>query len=119
MRLSIVAAPVLAIALSGCGNQAENARDGITGDSGAVVQQGAATPLKRGKGVGTVAAIDAGNRSVTLDHGAIPDLNWPAMKMGFAATPDQLAGLQVGDKVDFEIEWNGKTGSLASIRKTQ
>lgn len=119
MKTSMMSAPVLALALAGCGNQPETAADGGAAETVAVAQQGAAASLKHGKGAGTVTAIDAAKGSVTLDHGAIADLNWPAMEMGFAAKPDQLAGLKVGDKVDFEIDWDGKTGSVTSIRKAQ
>ena len=42
---------------------------------------------KMGKGSGTVAAIDAAAGQTTLDHGAIPSVAWPAMKMGFSAKP--------------------------------
>src|SRR3989442_225573 len=33
---------------------------------------------------GTVTAVNAASRKVTLDHGPIAAINWPAMKMEFA-----------------------------------
>ena len=116
MKMSTMSAPVLAFALvlSGCGKPAEDS----AADSGSIAEDAAAS-LEHGKGAGTVTAIDATKGSVTLDHGAIPDLKWPAMEMSFAAKPDQLTGLQVGDEVDFEIDWDGKTGSVTSIRKAR
>lgn len=122
MKRSTMSASVLALAfvLAGCGERTENtATEGAAADSGAVADKGAAATLERGRGAGTVTAIDAANGSITLDHGAIPDLKWPAMEMSFAAKPEQLAGLQVGDKVDFELDWDGKSGSVTSIRKAQ
>ena len=115
MKMSPMSAPVLALALalSGCGKPAEDS----AADSGAIADKGAAASLEHGRGAGTVTAIDAAKGSITLDHGAIPELKWPAMEMSFAAKPDQLAGLQVGDKVEFEIDWDGKIGSVTSIRK--
>ena len=62
--------------------------------------------LKHGKGMGTVTAIDPAKGTITLDHGEITELSWPAMQMGFSAKPEVLAGIKVGDKVDFEIDWN-------------
>lgn len=121
MRMSTMSAPVLALALVlvGCGDRAETpAAEGAAADS-SVADKGAAPALEHGKGAGTVTAIDAAKGSVTLDHGAIPELKWPAMEMSFAAKPDQLTGIRVGDKVDFEIDWDGKTGSVTSIRKAQ
>lgn len=120
MKRSIMSAPVLAAALvlAGCGERSETAAtEGAAG--GPVAGTGAAASLEHGKGAGTVTAIDAAKGSVTLDHGAIADLGWPAMKMSFAAKPDQLAGLQVGNKVDFEFDWDGKSGLMTSIRRAQ
>jgi Cu(I)/Ag(I) efflux system protein CusF len=53
-------------------------------------------------GTGTVKKIDAG--MVTLSHGPIATLNWPAMTMGFKLKDAALArGIKVGDVVDFEL----------------
>ena len=116
MKMSSMFAPMLALALvpAGCGKPAEDS----AAEPGAVAEDAAAT-LERGKAAGTVTAIDAAKGSVTLDHGAIEELKWPAMEMSFAAKPDQLTALKVGDRVDFEIAWDGKTGSVTSIRKAQ
>ena len=115
MRKSTMAAPVLAVALllPGCGKQAAPPVDSVGAETGA------ASSLKHGNGAGAVTAIDAGSDSVTLDHGPIADLNWPAMTMSFAAKSGQLAGLRVGDKVEFEIDWDGKTALVTSIRKAR
>ena len=74
---------------------------------------------KMGKGSGTVTAIDPAKGTVTLDHGAIAELKWPAMKMGFSAKPEVLAGIKVGDKVDFEINWDGKVGTVSRLNKAE
>lgn len=65
---------------------------------------------------GTVKAIDAAGGRVTLAHGPVPSLQWPAMTMGFAATPEQLAGLKVGDRVEFEFRAEGMNARILSIR---
>ena len=72
---------------------------------------------KMGKGTGTVTAIDAATGKITLDHGAIPAVGWPAMKMGFSAKPDLLKGVAVGDKVDFDVTVTGSAGEVTAIRK--
>ena len=72
---------------------------------------------KMGKGSGTVTAVDAVAGKITLDHGAIPDVGWPAMKMGFSAKPDLLKGVAVGDKVDFDLTVSGSAGEVTAIRK--
>ena len=72
---------------------------------------------KMGKGSGTVTAVDAVAGKITLDHGAIPAVGWPAMKMGFSAKPDLLNGVAVGDKVDFDLTVSGSAGEVTAIRK--
>ena len=76
-----------------------------------------AAEMKHGAAVGTVTAIDAAKGTITLDHAAISVLDWPAMTMGFAIKPDQLSGIKVGDKVNFEIDWDGKAGTITKITK--
>lgn len=66
---------------------------------------------------GTIKAIDAGKGIVTLAHGPVPSLKWPPMTMGFAATPEQLKGLKVGDQVNFEFQSQGMTARIVSIQK--
>lgn len=65
---------------------------------------------------GTVRAIDTVKGRVTLAHGAVPSLHWPAMTMDFAATPEQLQGLKVGDRVEFEFHAEGMNARILSIR---
>ena len=72
---------------------------------------------KMGKGSGTVTAVDAATGKITLDHGAIPAVGWPAMKMGFSAKPDLLKGVAVGDKVDFDVTVTGSAGEVTAIKK--
>ena len=42
------------------------------------------------KGKGTVTAIDKSAGSITLDHGPIPEADWPSMTMAFKAKPELL-----------------------------
>ena len=72
---------------------------------------------KMGEGNGTVTAIDAAAGKITLDHGAIPAVDWPAMKMGFSAKPELLKGVAVGDKVDFDVTVSGSAGEVTGIKK--
>lgn len=56
------------------------------------------------RGRGSVESIDAKAGSLTLNHGAIPSLKWPAMTMEFAlANPSLAASLRPGLAVDFEF----------------
>ena len=74
---------------------------------------------KMAKGSGTVMAIDTATSKITLDHGPIASLEWPAMKMGFTAKPELLASVAVGDKVDFDVTVTGNAGEVTAIEKKQ
>jgi Cu/Ag efflux protein CusF len=56
------------------------------------------------RGTGKVIDIDPAKGRVELDHGPIPSMKWPAMKMGFAVKEKgDLARLKKGDSVEFEV----------------
>jgi len=56
------------------------------------------------RGGGKVTDIDPAKGRVELDHGPIPAMKWPAMKMGFAVRDKgELARLKKGDSVEFEV----------------
>jgi Cu(I)/Ag(I) efflux system protein CusF len=69
--------------------------------------------------VGVITAIDTKENILTLDHEAIPAINWPAMKMGFkVADPSLLNGLTVGDKVDFELKTESENQIIVAVKKS-
>lgn len=58
----------------------------------------------RHEAVGTVKSVDPAAGTVTLAHGPVKSLNWPAMTMGFMVKDKALLDkLSVGKKVDVEI----------------
>ncbi len=119
-NLMIAALVALPLGLSGCDKKAETPKaeapkaEATSGD-----MTGMAMPVgsKMGKGSGTVTAVDAAAGKITLDHGAIPAVDWPAMKMGFSAKPELLKGVAVGDKVDFDVTVTGSAGEVTAIKK--
>ena len=66
---------------------------------------------------GTVESVDVAAGKITIAHGPVSALKWPAMTMAFAASPEQLASVQPGAQVDFEFVSEGMDASLTSIRK--
>ncbi len=67
---------------------------------------------------GRVQAIEG--RSITLAHGPVPALEWPAMTMTFAvpeAVP--LAGLSVGSQVDFTFDRVGGKPTIRSLTRRE
>ena len=116
----IVASSLLAVVLlAACKKEVEApaSPESAAASSGSMTEMPMAAEMKHGMGVGTVTEIDAAKGMVTLDHGDIAELQWPAMKMGFAIKPELLAGIKVGDKVNFEIDWDGKAGTVTKIEK--
>ena len=65
------------------------------------------------KAEGTVESIDAG--TITIAHGPVDALKWPAMTMAFNATPEQLASVKAGQKVQFEFTAEGMEATITSI----
>lgn len=56
------------------------------------------------RGEGKVTGVDPVKGRVELDHGPIPSMKWPAMKMEFpVADKGQLARAKKGDAVEFEL----------------
>ena len=64
---------------------------------------------------GTVESIDIANGKITIAHGPVPALKWPAMTMAFVATPEQIQSVQAGQQVEFEFVSQDMKASLVSI----
>lgn len=68
------------------------------------------------KGTGTVTALNAANHKVTLDHGPIPAIKWPSMKMEFVVAPSiDLSKVKTGDKIEFTLSGSGGSYTVESI----
>jgi Cu(I)/Ag(I) efflux system membrane fusion protein len=67
---------------------------------------------------GRVQAIEGG--SITLAHGPVPGLQWPAMTMSFVA-PDAvpLGGVSVGSQVDFTFDMVGGKPTIRSLTRRE
>jgi Cu/Ag efflux protein CusF len=71
---------------------------------------------KTATGTGTVTGLNAAGRKVTLDHGPMPEINWPAMKMEFAvAGAVDLSKVKAGDKVRFTVTGSGSAYTVQSM----
>ena len=61
----------------------------------------ATTSVQKNAGEATVEKV--GRDALTLSHGPIPSLKWPAMTMDFKLPPGGVPGVRAGDKVTFEF----------------
>ena len=64
---------------------------------------------------GTIESIDAAGGKIEISHGPVATLEWPAMTMGFRATPEQISAVQVGQPVDFDFTVQGPEATLTNI----
>jgi Cu(I)/Ag(I) efflux system protein CusF len=75
------------------------------------------TQVKTHKGVGTVKKIDSARGKVTIAHGPIPTMKWPAMNMAFTVKDKALLGKVSQDKkVEFEFVQQGSDYVITSVK---
>lgn len=67
------------------------------------------------KASGTVKSMDTAKGTITIAHGAVAAVSWPAMTMPFKISPDMVTGIQAGQKVDFEFVTAGKDSTITKI----
>ena len=63
----------------------------------------ASPPVSTVEASGQIKSVDARAGSVTIHHGPIGALSWPAMTMTFKATPDALRSAKAGQTVKFTL----------------
>lgn len=114
MTNRMLLAVALPLAIAGCGKPAPRAAGP---DNGSMAGMNVSAETKSGRGSGVITKLDSASGEVTLQHGPVTELGWPAMTMTFSGKPETLDGLKAGDKVDFAFDWDGKTGRLTSITK--
>lgn len=68
---------------------------------------------------GTVESVDPAAGKIVIAHGPVEALEWPAMTMGFTATPEQVNAVQAGQKVNFEFLSEGTNNTITSITPAQ
>lgn len=77
--------------------------------------QGADAAVHQANGV--VKSIDADNGKVTLAHGPVKTLNWPAMTMTFGVKDKGLLDkLSVGKQVQIKFEKQGNAYVITSVK---
>jgi len=69
------------------------------------------------KGVGTVKKVDPAAGKVTIAHGPIPTMKWPAMNMTFTVKNRAMHGRYSQDKkVEFEFVEQGSNYVITSVK---
>ena len=66
---------------------------------------------------GVVKSVDRAKGTVTLAHGPVKSLKWPAMTMPFTVKDKALLEkLQAGNKVEFEFVQQGKEYVITTVK---
>lgn len=81
--------------------------------------QAKAAMAKIASATGTVEAVDEATGKITIAHGPVDALQWPAMTMAFKATPEQAASVQPGQQVEFEFASHGMDATITRIMPTK
>jgi Cu(I)/Ag(I) efflux system protein CusF len=111
MKLVLAAAIVAAIATPALA-QADHDMSKMPGMSSMPGMSAPAGP----QGTGVIKKLDAQAGSVTLQHGPIAALNWPAMTMAFKADPALLKTVKVGQQVSFTLKTGGATPEVVALQ---
>ena len=101
----------LALLLVGCGKEQTAVPENRDAAGGSPASNAEAEVYS---GTGTVQSV-VGDK-VTIAHGPIEGIGWPAMTMSFTAPPEMPKGLQAGSPVDFSFRQDGSAFVLTSIR---
>ncbi|MDP3855775.1 copper-binding protein [Phenylobacterium sp.] len=112
----------LALALVACSPKAEDKAAEATPaapahDMAKMDAAPAAAAPSAAKGTGVVTAVDTAAGVITIDHAPINEAGWPAMNMGFQATPALAQSVKVGDKVAFDLTLKDGGGTITAIAK--
>ena len=69
------------------------------------------------KGSGTVSKVDSEKGTVTIAHGPVESMKWPAMTMTFKVKDKKMLDkVKEGEKVDFSFVQSGKDYTLTQVK---
>lgn len=114
MKLLFAAALALSLAAPAFAQPASDMKN-MPGMSGA--QGSDHSSMTMADGAGVVTAVDGKAGTVTIHHGPIPKLSWPAMTMAFKASPPTLLqGVKAGQSVTFTLMQMDGSTTLTAIQ---
>ena len=114
--LSIAGALALPLVVAACGGSGMAPKNGQNAAGPAPTANSANAAQTVYSASGNVTAITSDR--VTISHGPVEGLGWPAMTMTFTARdPAMLRGVGVGDRVTFQFRHEGNDYPLTSLNK--
>lgn len=113
MKTTILLSSLLLTLLAGCSEPTNRAPvaepEAPAPATGSAVTSASAT--------GVVTAVDPSAKTVTIKHGPVAALQWPAMTMTFQAPDADLASIKAGDRVSFEFKSSGMDGTITALSR--
>jgi Cu(I)/Ag(I) efflux system protein CusF len=77
----------------------------------------APAPAQQASATGTIEVIDMAAKTVTIAHGPVRALQWPAMTMTFQAPRIDLAAFKPGDRIAFEFSAQGMKATVTALKR--
>ena len=120
--LTLLAAP-LALAACDSGqdmdemNDMPMAEDGMMMDDQDMSAMDPGDMMQTASAEGTVTAIDGEAGTITVEHGPVPAIDWPAMTMAFEADEQLRSDVSVGEGISFEFRTGSEGSVITSISK--
>lgn len=113
MKNTALRALALALVLPATSAMAQQKMDDM---KGMTAKPAAGAPMAH-KAMGTVEKVDARSRLVTVAHGPVKTMNWPAMTMTFEVKDKALLHkFADGKKVEFEFIQQGKDYVVTAVK---
>lgn len=102
--------------LAGCARTG-NSDTTQTRATSAPLSETASMPAKvvTASATGVVESVDQSARKITIAHGPIAAVKWPAMTMTFDAPTVDLSSVKPGDHVDFVLAVDGMHGEVVKV----
>lgn len=120
MKHPLILAAGMALGLAAC-NQPQETPAG-TEETAAGRADMATMPMtadagaQTGTGTGIITAVDPDAGTVTVDHGPIAGVGWPAMTMRFTASPAIVETASTGHRIEFDISVRDGVNEITAIR---
>jgi Cu(I)/Ag(I) efflux system periplasmic protein CusF len=74
-------------------------------------------PRKSHQAAGKVKSVDTAKGTVTIDHGPVASMNWPAMTMTFKAKDKKmLEGVKAGQNIEIDFQQQGKDHVITKVK---